>query len=174
LLEDRPKVALLGQPGADMNLKPTLILGIGNLLLGDEGAGVHAIERLKKEELPPGVVLLDGGTGGFHLLSCFQDYQLLILLDATLDGRPAGTISHLTPRFTSDFPKTLSAHDIGLRDLIESAALLGTFPKIHLITISINSLQSMAIGLSPLVQDALEKLPGVVKSILEAESKCPV
>jgi hydrogenase maturation protease len=150
--------------------KPVLILGVGNLLMGDEGVGVHAIGRLKKEVLPPGVVLLDGGTGGFHLLSCFQDYDPLILIDATLDNREAGTISHLEPRFTSDFPKTLSAHDIGLRDLLESAALLGTFPKVHLITISINTLQNMTIGLSPSVQNSLEKIPGIVRSILEVEA----
>ena len=49
-----------------------LVLGIGNLLMGDEGVGVHAIRALEKERLPAGVEMLDGGTGGFHLLSCLR------------------------------------------------------------------------------------------------------
>jgi len=57
-----------------------------------------------------------------------------------------------------------------LRDLLESAELLGTFPKVHLITISINMLQNMTIGLSPSVRNSLEKIPGIVKSILEVEA----
>ncbi len=50
-----------------------LILGIGNLLMGDEGIGVRSVEALAKNTLPPNVHLLDGGTGGFHLLSLFQE-----------------------------------------------------------------------------------------------------
>ena len=118
-----------------------LVLGIGNLLMGDEGIGVHAVHRLEREPLPKNVDLLDGGTGGFNLLESFGSYRKIIMIDATMDGQPAGTVKTLRPRFASDFPKALSAHDIGLKDLVETAALLEHKPDITLITISIQTLQ---------------------------------
>ena len=62
--------------------------------------------------------LVDGGTGGFHLLGFFSDRPWIVLIDAAADGRPPGTVSLIRPRFASDFPRTLSAHDIGLKDLL--------------------------------------------------------
>ncbi len=61
----------------------TLILGLGNILLQDEGIGVHTLRELEKMEWPEHVELLDGGTGGFVLLSLFQEYKNLVIIDAT-------------------------------------------------------------------------------------------
>jgi hydrogenase maturation protease len=153
-----------------MNMsKPTLILCVGNLLMGDEGVGVHSVERLQQESFPPHVNVLDGGTGGFHLLSLFQEYDPIVLIDATMDNRPAGTVSTLQPRFASDFPRTLSAHDIGLRDLLESAALLGELPRLFLITVSIDGFQSMSTSLSPPVESALSTVVEAVHRILREQ-----
>ncbi|MFN8549422.1 MAG: hydrogenase maturation protease [Candidatus Eisenbacteria bacterium] len=126
-----------------------LVLGVGNVLLGDEGVGVHAVRAFEAGGLPPGVTAVDGGTGGFHLLSYLSDYREVVFIDATLDGRPAGTISVLHPRFASDFPRALSAHDGGLRDLVESAALLGQLPTMTLIAVSVETLQPFSTELSP-------------------------
>jgi hydrogenase maturation protease len=139
-----------------------LVLGIGNYLLGDEGVGVHAIRRLEKEAWPRRVRLVDGGTGGFHLLSFFSDYDIVIMIDAAMDDGDPGTVHLLEPHFASDFPRALSAHDIGLRDLIESAVLLGPLPKIYLITVSIAQPQSMQMELSPAIAASL---PGVVQRV---------
>ena len=111
-----------------------LILGVGNLLMGDEGVGVAAIRHLEEKGFADRAELVDGGTSGFHLLGLFRDQQHLILIDAATDGKPAGTVSLIRPRYASDFPPTLTAHDIGLKDLIESAALLGYLPEVDLIT----------------------------------------
>ena len=146
-----------------------LILGIGNLLMGDEGVGVHAIRALEKEPLPAGVELLDGGTGGFHLLSCLSDYPAVIVIDATLDGDEPGTVKITTPRFLSDYPRSLGAHDIGLRDLIESAALLGPLPEVHLITVSIIDIRSVTTELTPSVERALAAVVQAVWRILSEE-----
>ncbi len=145
--------------------RPVLILGIGNLLMGDEGIGVHAIRRLEHESFPPHVRLLDGGTGGFHLLTYLQEYPAVVMIDATMDGRPAGTVRLIHPRFANDFPRALSAHDIGLRDLIESAVLVGTLPDIHLVTISVASVQPMQTDLSSEVEACL---PEVIKTVHQA------
>ena len=144
-----------------------LILGIGNVLMGDEGVGVHAIKELEKETFPPNVTLLDGGTGGFHLLEYLQEYPRIIMIDATMDGKPAGTISLIEPKFATDFPRSLSAHDIGLRDLIESTAVLGELPKMYLITITIDSIQSMQMELSPEIEKQIPAVVGKVQAVLD-------
>ena len=58
--------------------KETLVLGVGNLLLKDEGVGIHVIKALENEKLPAHVHLMDGGTGGLHLLSWLQGYDRII------------------------------------------------------------------------------------------------
>lgn len=136
-------------------MQPTLVLGIGNLLMGDEGVGVHALRALATDAWPEGVALLDGGTGGFHLLECFSEYRRVVMVDATMDGAPAGTVSVLRPRYASDFPRSLTAHDIGLRDLIEAAALLGPLPDITLVTVSIAAIRPMDTSLTPAVASAI-------------------
>lgn len=143
-----------------------LVLGVGNVLMGDEGAGVHAIRLLEREPAASGVTTLDGGTGGFHLLSLFQQHDPIIFIDATMDGKAAGTITVIEPRFASDFPRTLSAHDIGLRDLLESAQLIGPLPRLYLLAISIESMQSMSMELSPPVAECLPRIKGEIARIL--------
>jgi hydrogenase maturation protease len=134
----------------------------------DEGVGVHAIRALEAEPLPAGARLLDGGTGGFHLLEAFGSGPALILIDATMDGRPAGTVRVLRPRFASDYPKSLGAHDIGLRDLVESAALLGPLPEVHLITVSIAQVGPMGLELSPEVAAAVPEVTKTVLALLKS------
>ena len=75
--------------------KETLVLGVGNLLLKDEGVGIHVIKALENEKLPAHVHLMDGGTGGLHLLSWLQGYDRIIMIDATLDNN-----------LTDDLPET--------------------------------------------------------------------
>jgi len=94
-------------------LKDTLVLGIGNILMGDEGVGVHLVKYLENKHLPKNVEVLDGGTGSFYLLEYFHKYRRIILVDATIDGEPAGTLNMLKPKYSSDYPTTLTAHDIG-------------------------------------------------------------
>ncbi len=150
--------------------KQTLVLGIGNLLMGDEGVGVHAIRELEKAPVPAFVRLLDGGTGGFHLLSLFQEFDPIIVIDATMDKCPEGEVVLRQPKFASEFPRTLSAHDIGLRDLLESATLLGPLPGLFLVTVSIKDLQTMSTELSPTIRNALPAVVETVRGILTTEN----
>jgi len=145
-----------------------LVLGVGNLLMGDEGVGVAAIRRLEQNGFADRAELVDGGTSGFHLLGLFRDRRHIILIDATTDGKPIGTVSHIRPRYASDFPPTLTAHDIGLKDLLESAALLGDLPEVDLITVSIGELSgSLTMELSPAVAAALPQVETLVVECLE-------
>jgi hydrogenase maturation protease len=141
-----------------------LVLGVGNVLLGDEGAGVHAVRSMEAEAWPSHVTILDGGTGGFHLLSLFEEFARIVLVDATMDGQPPGTVRLIRPRFASDYPRTLSAHDIGLKDLVESAALLGLTPEVVLVTISVTTLpEGLDADLSPEVAGALTRVAALVR-----------
>ena len=143
-----------------------LIMGVGNVLMGDEGVGVHAVRLLEQCAWPAGVSLLDGGTGGFHLLSHVGGCDVLVMVDATLDSRPPGTVSVIEPRYASDFPKALSAHDIGLKDLVDSAAMLEMLPKILLITVSVAELQPMQMTLSPEVEASLPQVEARVAALV--------
>ena len=123
--------------------------------MGDEGVGVRLIEEMAIRELPDYLDLLDGGTGGFLLLDRFRAYGTVIFVDATMDGKPAGTVSLLRPRFASDFPSALSVHDLGLKDMIEAVYLLEHQPVLYLITISIDRIDPMSVELSEAVEKAI-------------------
>lgn len=141
-----------------------LVLGIGNVLMGDEGVGVHAIKLLEQSEFPPLVKLLDGGTGSFYLLEAMQNARRIILIDATIDGNPPGTITRLTPRYSSEYPRSLTAHDIGLKDLIDSFYLTGKEPDVILYTVTVTTLEGdLSLELTPPLQKALPELCRQVK-----------
>ena len=148
-----------------------LILGIGNVLMGDEGIGVHVVNEVGKAELPRGVDWLDGGTGSFLLLEAMQHAGKVILIDATIDGAEAGTIRRLRPKYSADYPKTLTAHDIGLKDLLDAFYLLGrTAPEVTLYAVSIPPLQDMRLEMSYELMAIIPKVAAMVMN--EARQIC--
>jgi len=149
----------------------TLVLGIGNLLMGDEGVGVHVIRHLEKRSFPSNVMLLDGGTGSFTLLDPMRRAERILLVDATVDGNPPGTIRRLTPRFSSDYPRTITAHDIGLKDLLDAFYLLGETPDVILFAVSIAPLQELGMELSPEIAECVPRVAELVQRELAAESE---
>ena len=146
----------------------TLILGIGNYLMGDEGVGVHLIQHLADLDFPDSIDILDGGTGGFLLLGCFEAYDRIIFVDATMDGKEEGTITLIQPKFASDFPSALSVHDVGLKDMIEAVYLMEQQPDLYLITISIDHIDPMSVSVSPEVSKAL---PEAIEKTLRLAEK---
>lgn len=145
-----------------------LILGIGNILMGDEGVGVHVVNSLEKAALPADVDVLDGGTGSFLLLEPMQSAERVILIDATIDGQKTGSVRRLQPRFSTDYPTTLTAHDIGLKDLLDAFYLMGKIPDVTLYAISIPPLQDMIMELSP---ELVPVVPLVAMMVMEEASR---
>lgn len=135
-----------------------LILGIGNVLMGDEGVGVRVVEHLQKAQLPDGVECLDGGTGSFLLLGPMQQAKKVILIDATVDGARAGTVHRLRPRFSTEYPRTLTAHDIGLKDLLDAFYLMGDPADVTLFAVSIDPLHDLTVDLSTEVHRIVPEL----------------
>jgi len=143
-----------------------LVLGIGNYLMGDEGVGVHVVQALSKEKLPEYVDIMDGGTGSFDLMPILAQYPLVIFIDATMDFRPPGTIDVMYPQFAADFPTVLSAHDVGLKDMIDALEFKGELPKIILVTVSIKGMIPMRITLTDEVQKSVPEVVAKIKEIL--------
>lgn len=126
----------------------TLVLGLGNVLMGDEGIGVYAVRELEKHALPADVECLDGGTGGFTLLEPLEGADRIVIIDAASDGNPIGTITRTTPRFSRDYPPTLTAHDVGMKDLLDMFYIQGGEHEIILYAITIDPKQPIRMSLS--------------------------
>ena len=131
-----------------MSTKKTLVLGLGNVIMGDEGVGVHVARAIEKHALPADVECLDGGTGGFILLEPLQNADRIILIDATQDNSKIGTVTRTTPRFVSDYPPTLTAHDIGVKDLLDAFYMQGGTRDVILYAITIDPHQPIRMSLS--------------------------
>lgn len=159
-----------------MALKPLLILGIGNLVLQDEGFGVHAVRELEKCSLPENVDILDGGTAGMNLMGILQEYKDILIIDAALTPTPIGTVKHIIPKFSDAYPPLITVHEIGLKDVIDAMHLTGYCPDIELIMVSVEKYDSLGIELSPKVKAALPVAVKMVKEIVKnkMESNKPV
>lgn len=149
--------------------RKTLVLGLGNVLMGDEGIGVYVAQALEKETLPAGVECLDGGTGGFTLLEPLQDADRIILIDAAADGNPEGTVTRTEPRFSKDYPPTLTAHDVGVKDLLDVFYMQGGNRNVVLYAITIDPQQPIRMSLSETGAKAAE----VAKASIIAELSRP-
>jgi hydrogenase maturation protease len=132
------------------------VLGLGNVIMGDEGIGVHVVRAIEKQKLPEGVECLDGGTGGFVLLEPMQSAGRVLLIDAAADDNPLGTVTRTTPRFSRDYPPTLTAHDIGIKDLLDAFYIQGGGPEVVLYAITIDPKQPIRMSLSELAAKAAE------------------
>ncbi len=137
--------------------KKTLVLGLGNVLMGDEGVGVHVVRALEKHTLPDTVECLDGGTGGFTLLEPLQQADRIVLIDAAADGNTPGTVTRTTPRFSRDYPPTLTAHDVGVKDLLDVFYMQGGGPEVTLYAITIDPHQPISMSLSALGAKAADE-----------------
>jgi hydrogenase maturation protease len=108
-----------------------LVLGVGNILLGDEGAGVRTIELLQERyRFSAEVEFVDGGTAGLELLACLDDKDHLIIIDAIIGSEPPGTIRKMIlddpPAF---FQNRISPHQLGLSEMLSCAAMTDSLPE---------------------------------------------
>jgi hydrogenase maturation protease len=109
----------------------TTVIGLGNVVLSDDGLGVHAVRRMQHRYQPgDGVELVEGGTAGLLLLPCLADAKRVIIVDAIDTGAPAGTLVRLDGEdWASAFESRMTPHDVGLVDLLGAARLSGAWPE---------------------------------------------
>jgi hydrogenase maturation protease len=125
-----------GGVGADARMaltaSPALVLGFGNVLLSDDGAGVRLIERLRSEMDAGAADFIDGGTLSFSLLSYVEASDSMLVADAAdLDAIP-GTIGFFEGAAMDDFLKSSrrrTVHEVGLIDLLDMARLRDCLPS---------------------------------------------
>lgn len=140
-----------------------LILGIGNLLLSDEGVGVHAVRCLARRELPPGVEILDGGTSGADLVDYLEGRDKVVVIDAASGDGPPGTVYRCEARDLMEQEETLSLHEFGLIDSLRMAEQLGCAPQ-RVVVLGVQpATMEPGLELSPHVAAAL---PGILKLAL--------
>lgn len=147
-----------------------LLIGIGNIIMGDDGIGPHLVNRLRNDyTFMPGVTLLDGGTLGLDLLHYLEGVTCLIIVDAFDMGKPPG---HLQ-RFSDDeipavISTTLSAHQSGLQDLLALADLQGCLPQRIVLWGVQPEIMSPSLELSTAVAECVDDL--VLKLLDELEA----
>lgn len=106
-----------------------LVMGLGNILLSDEGAGVKAIEELRdRYDCSDAVEIIDGGTMGLELLPYFEERSHILIIDAVKTGREPGTIVRIEdpPAY---FSSKTSPHQIGLADVMGIAVITDIMPQ---------------------------------------------
>jgi hydrogenase maturation protease len=107
-----------------------MILGVGNLLLRDEGVGVQVIKALEDRPLPAGIELLDGGPLGIDLLAYISEAERIIVVDAVKGGGEPGAIYRLTPEILGQFKEqALSLHQVGFLEVLDLSEQLGNRPE---------------------------------------------
>lgn len=141
-------------------LSKTLVLGLGNLLISDEGAGVRAVQQLQADyKFGEGVRLLDGGTLGLDLLPHLEGVTNLLILDAVEAGLEAGTLVRLEGEaLQAGVALKISPHQVALRELLAAAHLHGVCPaRVVLWGIQPACLE-MGLELSPTVASQIDSL----------------
>ena len=110
-------------------MQPILVLGIGNILLRDEGVGVRVVEAMRELPLPDDVELVDGGTSGADLVDLIADRRRLIVVDAIDAGSPPGSVFRLRPQdLVPEAGDSISLHQIGVVESLHIAGQLGCLP----------------------------------------------
>ncbi|MDJ1422987.1 MAG: hydrogenase maturation protease [Candidatus Methanoperedens sp.] len=142
------------------------IIGIGNMIMGDDGVGIHAIEKLKEMELPAGVEVFDAGTDAFYALGAMDGMDKTIILDACHGNNAPGTLYRFTyDQLQGELKQSLrlSMHGLNLIDIMAGAKEVYRLPgEIVLLGVEPQILE-WGTELSAPVKDAL---PALIKMVL--------
>ncbi len=157
-----------------MSSRRVLVLGLGNLLLRDEGIGVHVAAQLQKMELPANVEVIDGGTAGMDILLSQEGGYILVVVDAMTGGKQPGTIyrthfeaqeiDSLNDLFNQTDESRISLHQVGLIDALTVARKMGCAPN-ETVIIGVEPMD-MDTGLEP-TDPVKQRIPEIINTVLE-------
>src|ERR1035437_8181410 len=153
------KIPNQGRDMEDLLSSDTVVIGVGNTILSDEGVGVHAARLLQSDpRVPAGVTILDGGTIGLELIPYASDASRVLLLDAMNSGKAPGTLARMTGRDLLGTTGGWSAHQLGVADLIAALFLVSTSPQ-DIVVLGVQPANTdWGTSLSPEVEAALVPL----------------
>ncbi|HEX9861581.1 MAG TPA: HyaD/HybD family hydrogenase maturation endopeptidase [Nitrospirota bacterium] len=147
-----------------------IVLGLGNILLKDEGVGVRVIERMQRDyAFPEGVTLFDGATAGLDLMPVIEGYEKVIIVDTVKTGEPPGSIF----RFTLDdiklkVPYKTSLHQIGVVEMFAIAEAMGKKHDAVIIGVQPFDMSSWGLELTPDIEAKVPEIIGLVLGELDA------
>jgi hydrogenase maturation protease len=152
------------QPTAEAP-RGTVVLGVGNLLLSDEGLGVHVANRLMEMDLPPGVEVVEGGVDGLYLIDVVLRAKRLIVVDAVKGGALPGSIYRFGPDEFDAHPDayTMSMHEIGILEAIRISGLVGDVPETTIIGVEPKSMEP-GMELTPEIRS---RIPRIIELVLQ-------
>ncbi len=155
------------------NEKKAVVLGIGNLLMGDEGFGIHVLRHLERNFVfPENVRLVDCGTAGIYMAPFFEDADVAIVMDAALiDGLEPGKILRLNHQEVraGDIQSSLSPHQIGVLEILEICRLRDTLPSKVEFFLVIPQRVEPTVELSHILEGKVEEMARLVTDYLTAE-----
>jgi hydrogenase maturation protease len=138
--------------------RKVLVLGVGNLLLTDDGFGVHLVNALKDADLPENVMLVEAGTVSHQLIPLFREVDHVIVIDAVEAGDLPGSLFRFSPddlAFRSE--QLVSLHQISLIDVLRMAELTGRKPKTTVIGVQPRDVSSWSLELSDELRSVLPR-----------------
>lgn len=152
-----------------MRPAPVLVLGVGNILLQDEGIGVRVVQELQRRfVLPPEVEVMDGGTAGMSLLEDVMDRERVIIVDAVRTGAAPGTVVRLVDGEVPVFlQQRISPHQLGLSDLLAMLTLAEQAPRYMVLLGVVPESLELSLELSPLIEPKVALLVDQVVAELE-------
>ena len=138
------------------------VVGLGNVLMRDDGFGVHVVDELERKDPIPGVEVWDFGTSPLDMLGVFLDHDKVIVVDAVRAGHAPGTVYRFTPEHLSAGPDGgMSSHDTRLLDLIGMARMMGSAPEVVIYGAEPEEI-TVALGLSACAEAAMEQVAQLV------------
>jgi hydrogenase maturation protease len=162
-------------------LQAPLVIGIGNMLLRDEGVGVRVVSELARglaeggPAVPPGTTFVDGGTLGLELLPMIQDASILVLVDAVNLRRPPGSAAVFRgDAIEGVLAGHVSPHQVGVADLVAAARLLGVLPEATSLVGIQPALIEIGLELTAAVEEAVPVAMALVREELATWSRAPL
>jgi len=150
---------------------PVLVLGVGNILMRDEGFGVRTVEALqKRNDIPIGVELLDGGTAGHDLIDVIENRKKIIVVDCVRGGCEPGSIYCFGPDDVCEQGNynMTSLHQVGILEIFALSQAFGSPPQ-EVIIFGVEPFSTdLHMGLSPLIED---KMPKVIEMVMQELQK---
>jgi hydrogenase maturation protease len=145
------------------------VIGLGNVVLSDDGLGVHAVNRLRRRfDIGENVELVEGGTAGLLLLPYLADARRVIIVDAIDLGAPPGSLVRLDGKdWASAFAVRMTPHDVGLVDLLGAAQLSGAWPEVLVLRGVQPASTTIGTELTEPVAAALDPLTDAIAADLE-------
>ncbi len=143
------------------------VLGMGNLIYSDDGAGLRALRQLEKDPaLPAGVDIVDGSAAGLPVVNLIENAERLLILDAVHVGAVPGTVVRLDDSDLKEISGGAHVHELGVSDLISALRLMGKMPR-QMVLLGIQA-DSIALGteLTPAVESGLPRLVSESLSLL--------